>query len=161
MVTMLKGILPKSNILLCVKGLSAKNIHNEMFPVYGGKRLSCKVLHNWVKKHGKLFSDEEAEMDMWKWLRQQSKDFYVAGLYTGKAMGQVYQCWWRIGLVINVFFWVWIDILYALYTFVTYLLTVPRICSYEKFACFLNDTRYGSHFLLNFKYLVPLVVLMC
>jgi hypothetical protein len=32
------------------KGLNAKDIHKEMFPVYGGKCLSCKVVHNWVKK---------------------------------------------------------------------------------------------------------------
>jgi hypothetical protein len=32
------------------KALNAKNIHKEMFPVYGGKCLSCKAVHNWVKK---------------------------------------------------------------------------------------------------------------
>jgi transposase len=32
------------------KGLSAKDIHKEMFPVYGGKCLSCKAVHSWVKK---------------------------------------------------------------------------------------------------------------
>jgi transposase len=35
---------------LWVKGLNAKDIHKEMFLVYGGKCLSCKVVHNWVKK---------------------------------------------------------------------------------------------------------------
>jgi hypothetical protein len=25
------------------------DIHTEIFPVYGGKCLSCKVVHNWVK----------------------------------------------------------------------------------------------------------------
>jgi hypothetical protein len=40
-----------------------------------------------------------------KWLTQQSKDFYDAGIRrTGKAMGQVYQCWWRICREIHVFF---------------------------------------------------------
>jgi hypothetical protein len=32
------------------KGLNAKDIHNEMFPVYGGKCLSRKELHNSVEK---------------------------------------------------------------------------------------------------------------
>jgi hypothetical protein len=36
-----------------------------------------------------------------KWLRQQSKDFYAAGF---DAMGDAYQCWWRICREINVFF---------------------------------------------------------
>jgi hypothetical protein len=33
------------------------------------------------KKHlgGKYFSDEEVETELWKSLRQQSKDFYIAG----------------------------------------------------------------------------------
>jgi hypothetical protein len=34
--------------LLCAKGLNAKYIHNEMFPFYGGKCLSCKAVHNWA-----------------------------------------------------------------------------------------------------------------
>jgi hypothetical protein len=32
------------------KGLDAKDIHKEMFLVYGRKCLSCKAVHNWVKK---------------------------------------------------------------------------------------------------------------
>jgi hypothetical protein len=32
------------------KGLSAKDIHEEMFPVYGGRCLSHKAVHNWVEK---------------------------------------------------------------------------------------------------------------
>jgi hypothetical protein len=32
------------------KGLNAKGIHKEMFPVYGGKCLSRKAVHSWVKK---------------------------------------------------------------------------------------------------------------
>jgi hypothetical protein len=31
---------------LWVKGLNAKDIHKETFPVYGGKRLSRKAIHN-------------------------------------------------------------------------------------------------------------------
>jgi hypothetical protein len=54
MATVLEGILPKSSILFCIfyieKGLHAKDIHKAMFPVYGGKCLSRKAIHNWVKK---------------------------------------------------------------------------------------------------------------
>jgi hypothetical protein len=53
---------------------------------------------------GKRFPDDEkVEKKVWKWLRQQSKDFYAAGRHIGKAMGLVYQCWWRICQEINVF----------------------------------------------------------
>jgi hypothetical protein len=31
------------------KGLNAKDIHKEMFPVYGGKCLSYKAIHNCVE----------------------------------------------------------------------------------------------------------------
>jgi hypothetical protein len=65
---------------LWAKGLNAKDVHKEIFPVYGGKCLSCKAVHNWVEKHGKRFADdEEVETEVRKWLRQQSKDFYAAG----------------------------------------------------------------------------------
>ncbi|PNF34794.1 hypothetical protein B7P43_G03735 [Cryptotermes secundus] len=48
-----------------------------MFPVYGRKCLSCKVVHSWVEKCGKCFADnEEVETEVQKWLRQQPKDFY-------------------------------------------------------------------------------------
>jgi hypothetical protein len=59
------------------KGLNAKDIRKEMFPVYGGKCLSRNAVHSWVEKRGKVFADdEEVEMELRKWLRQQSKDFY-------------------------------------------------------------------------------------
>jgi myo-inositol catabolism protein IolC len=48
-----------------------------MFPVYGGKCLSRKAVHNWVEKFSQgrsKFADDETEVR--KWLRQQSKDFY-------------------------------------------------------------------------------------
>jgi hypothetical protein len=46
---------------------------------------------------------------------------------TGKAMGQNYQRWWRIYPEINVFPSFEYHMFYVLYTFVTYLLTLPRI----------------------------------
>jgi hypothetical protein len=33
---------------LWAKGLDAKHVDKEMFPVYGGKCLSRKAVHNWV-----------------------------------------------------------------------------------------------------------------
>jgi hypothetical protein len=35
--------------ILWEKGLNAKNIHKEMFPLYGGKCLSRKAVHNGVE----------------------------------------------------------------------------------------------------------------
>jgi hypothetical protein len=65
---------------LWAKGLNAKDIHKEMFPVYGGKCLSRKAVHKWVEKSGKRFADdEEIETEVRNWLRQQSKDFCAAG----------------------------------------------------------------------------------
>jgi hypothetical protein len=65
---------------LWAEGLNAKDIQKEMFPVYGGKCFSCKVVHNWVEKCGEHFTDdEEVEMEVQKWVRQQSKYFRAAG----------------------------------------------------------------------------------
>jgi transposase len=36
--------------VLCAEGLIAKDIGKEMFPVYDGKCLSRKAVHNWVEK---------------------------------------------------------------------------------------------------------------
>jgi hypothetical protein len=36
--------------LLWVKELNAKDIHKEMFPVYGGEWLSREAVHSWVGK---------------------------------------------------------------------------------------------------------------
>jgi hypothetical protein len=65
---------------LWAKGHNAKDIHKEMYSVYGGECLSRKAVHNWVEKRGKCFADDdEVETEVWKWLRQESKDFYAAG----------------------------------------------------------------------------------
>jgi hypothetical protein len=40
------------------QGLNAKDIHKEMFPVYGGKSLTRKAVRNWVGK----FSQERSEV---------------------------------------------------------------------------------------------------
>jgi hypothetical protein len=36
--------------LLWAKELNAEDIHEEMFPVYGGKCLSCKAVYIWAEK---------------------------------------------------------------------------------------------------------------
>jgi hypothetical protein len=55
---------------LWAKVPNEKNIHKEMFPVYGGRCLSCKAVHNSVEKRGKPFADEEeVETEVRKWLR--------------------------------------------------------------------------------------------
>jgi hypothetical protein len=72
------------NSLLCflwTKGFNAKDIHKEVFLVYGEKCLSHKAVHIWVEKFSQGLSkvaDDETDVQMW--LRQQSKDFYASGL---------------------------------------------------------------------------------
>jgi hypothetical protein len=67
MVTVLEGctVKEKHSVVhfLWTKGLSANGTHKEMFPVYGGKCLLCKTVHNWVMKfsqgHSKIADDAE------------------------------------------------------------------------------------------------------
>jgi hypothetical protein len=76
------------------KGLNAKDIRKEMFPVYGGKFLSRKRFTT----SGKCSADdEEVETEVRKCLRTTVKRLLCCGFRrTGKAMGQVYQCLWKI-----------------------------------------------------------------
>jgi hypothetical protein len=82
-------------------GLSAKDVHREMYPVYGGKCLSRKAVHNWEAnvslmkrlKRGCAVAETTVKRLLCSRLRR-----------TSKAMGQVCQCWWRICREINVFF---------------------------------------------------------
>jgi hypothetical protein len=56
------------------KRTQCKGYHKQMFLVYGGKCLSRKAVYNWLEKRGRRFADdEEVEMEVRKWLRQQSK----------------------------------------------------------------------------------------
>jgi transposase len=36
--------------VLWAKGLNAKDIHKEMFPIYSGKCLSREAVHNWMEE---------------------------------------------------------------------------------------------------------------
>jgi hypothetical protein len=63
---------------LWVKGLNAKDINKEMFPVYGGKCLSRKAVHKCVVKRDRYFADKgKVETELRKWLKQLSKDFML------------------------------------------------------------------------------------
>jgi hypothetical protein len=56
---------------LWAKGLNAKDIHREMFPVYGEKCLSRKPVRSWVEKFSQGLSKvADEEMEVRKWLRQ-------------------------------------------------------------------------------------------
>jgi hypothetical protein len=64
----------------CGQRTQAKDTHKEMFPVYGGKCLSSKAVHNW--KGNLLKDDRKSQMmpdQVRNWLRQQPEDFYAAG----------------------------------------------------------------------------------
>jgi hypothetical protein len=72
-----------------------------------------------------------------KWTCESGWGKETAKRFTGKAMKQVYQCWWRICREIF-FFKLEYHMFYVLYPFVTYLLTLPRTeLPYPggKFAC--------------------------
>jgi hypothetical protein len=112
-----------------------------MFPVYGGKYLSRKAVHIWAEKffqeRSKVADDAEvAETTMRRLLCYGFRR-------TGKAMGQMYQCWWRICREINVFSRLEYHTLYVLYPFVTYLLTLPRTKTSD---C---DTLAGKYYSRN------------
>jgi hypothetical protein len=50
-----------------------------MFPVYGGNCLSCKAVYNWLRNSLTDFQKSQMMPDLvWKWLRQQSKEFCAA-----------------------------------------------------------------------------------
>jgi hypothetical protein len=91
---------------LWAKGLNTKDIHKEMFPVYGGKCLSRKAVHMWFEKfsQGRWEVADDARRSAEIAETTFKKRFLCGGFRcTGKAMGHVYQCWWRICREINVF----------------------------------------------------------
>jgi hypothetical protein len=87
---------------LRVKGLNAEDIHKEMFPVYGGKCCHMKRFRaGWQTfpwwRTGWDGGAEVAETTVTRLL-------WCGFRRTGNAMGQVYQCWWRIRREINISF---------------------------------------------------------
>jgi hypothetical protein len=86
---------------LWAKGLNAKDIHKEMFPVYGGKCLSCKAFHNYVQKFSEGRSNVADDARRGHPVQNATKTkTYAAGF---DAVRQVYQCWWNICPEINIF----------------------------------------------------------
>jgi hypothetical protein len=83
---------------LWAKVLNAKDIHKDIFPVYGGKCLSRKPVHNWVEKSSEGCSKVADVVRPGADVAETTVDrFLCCGFRcTGKAMRQVYQCWWRI-----------------------------------------------------------------
>jgi hypothetical protein len=79
---------------LWAKEVNSKDMHREMFPVYGDKCLSRKAVHSWVEKFSqgrlKVAVDARAVAEV-----AETTDKRIL-CYTfrsnGKAMGQVYQC---------------------------------------------------------------------
>jgi hypothetical protein len=79
---------------------------------------------------------------------------------TGKAMGQMYQCWWRICREIHVFSRLEYQMFHVLYPFLTYLLTLLR--SFEVFSRSTeakNDRCHSGrpNFLLRFEPSIALI----
>jgi hypothetical protein len=60
-----------------VKGLNAKNIHKEMFLVYGGKCLSHKAVHIWVANVSLM--TKRLKRRCGNGLDNSQKDFCVSG----------------------------------------------------------------------------------
>jgi hypothetical protein len=83
---------------LWAKRPSAKNIRKEMFPVYGGKCLSRKGVHNLIDKfsqgRSKVADDDRPGAEVAETTVKRLP--YCGFRRTGKTMGQAYQCWWRI-----------------------------------------------------------------
>jgi hypothetical protein len=70
---------PSAVRFLWAKELNEKDIHKEMFAVYGGKFLSQKAVHKWVEKfsqgRSKVADDARQGAEV-----AEVTDFYAAGL---------------------------------------------------------------------------------
>jgi hypothetical protein len=90
---------------LWAKGLSAENVHKEMFHVYSGKCFSRKAVHSWAEKSSQgrsKVADDETETR--KCLRQVKGLICCGFRRASKEIGRVYQFWWRICREITFFF---------------------------------------------------------
>jgi hypothetical protein len=79
---------------LCENGLNEKDIHKEMIPIYAGKCLSRKAVHNCVEKfsqgRSKVADDGRPGAEV---AETTVKRLLCCGFRrTGKAMGHVSQC---------------------------------------------------------------------
>jgi hypothetical protein len=116
-------------VLLWAKGLNAKDIHKEVFPVYSGKCFPRKAVHDWVNKfsqgRSKFGDDPRRSAEVTE--SRVERLLCCVFRRIGKMMGQVYQCWWRICREINIFLRFEYHEFYVLYPFVTLFLTLPRM----------------------------------
>jgi hypothetical protein len=80
------------------KVLNTKDIHKEIFPIYGEKYLSLKAVHIWVK----IISEGRSKVEVDARLGAEVAETTAQRLLcygfrrTGKAIRPVYQCWWKI-----------------------------------------------------------------
>jgi hypothetical protein len=79
--------------ILWAKGLNATDIRKEMFPVYGGKCLSRKAVHNSVDKfsRGRFKVADDAHPGAEVAETRVKRLLFCGFRRTDKAMGQVYQ----------------------------------------------------------------------
>jgi hypothetical protein len=142
MATELKGCTTEDKrsllcvFFLCGKKLNSKDIHKEMFPVYCGNCLSRKAVHKWVANVSLMTKRLKRRCGVAETTVQR---LLCSGFRrTGKAMGQLYQCWWRICREINVFFLRFeYHTCYVSFPFVIDLLTFSHM-SYEWWNCLRN-----------------------
>jgi hypothetical protein len=105
MAAVLEGCTTKEQpSLLWAKRLSAKDVHKEMFPVYGGKCLSCKA-----------FSLDGKFSLMTKRLKRRCGNVRTSVSILVVDMSEI-----------NIFSRSAYHMFYILYPFVTYILTLPR-----------------------------------
>jgi hypothetical protein len=131
--TMLEGVLPKSSVLFCIfcgqKDPLQRIFIKKCFLFTVGS--VCCVKQFTTRSRNSLKDVRKPQVmpnQVRKWLVEQSKDFYAAGFDAlVKRWVQVYQCWWRTCLEINVFLNFKYYIFYVLYPSVTCLLTLPHI----------------------------------
>jgi hypothetical protein len=76
---------------------------------------------------------------------------------TGKAMGQVYQCLWRIHREIYVSFPGSNIMFYILYPFLTYLLTLPRILEFSTILAFQIHSTSTKHYNARLGYCTQII----
>jgi hypothetical protein len=91
--------------------------------------VGSKSVRGWVEKFSKGRSKvaDDARQDA-EVAETTVKRLLCCGFQcTGKIMGQVYQCWWRICREVKVLSKFKYRIFYVLYQSVTYLLSLPRI----------------------------------
>jgi hypothetical protein len=84
----------------CGQKDSVQRIFIKMFPVYGGKCLTRKMVHNRIEKfsrgRSKVADDDRPGVAVAQTTVKKKKLLCCGFRRTGKAMGQVYQCWRRI-----------------------------------------------------------------